>query len=63
MQENASIDWATHPKLDWEYVTAMLEEIGELLWSTIEPFTQNGELCFICCSPFEPKGAWILGTC
>jgi hypothetical protein len=42
MQENASIDWATHPKLDWEYVTAMLEEIGELLWSTIEPFTQNG---------------------
>jgi hypothetical protein len=62
MQENESIDWATHPEFDWEYVT-VLEKIGELLWLALEPFTQNGELCFICCSPFGLKGAWILGIC
>jgi hypothetical protein len=34
----------------------------ELLWPTPQPFMQNGELCIICYSPFEPEGAWILGT-
>jgi hypothetical protein len=41
----------------------MLEKIRELLWPTLQPFTQIGELCLICCSPFRPKSAWILGTC
>ncbi len=31
----------------------------EILW----PTPQNGESCLICCSPFGPKGTWILGTC
>jgi hypothetical protein len=63
MAKNACIDWVTHPKLDWEYVIIMLEKVGELLWPTPQPFTQNGELCLICYSPFGPKGAWILNTC
>ncbi len=28
MVENVSIDWVKHPKLDWEYVTVMLEKKG-----------------------------------
>jgi hypothetical protein len=32
------------------------------LVATFQPFTQNGELCYICCSPFGLEGAWILGT-
>jgi hypothetical protein len=34
MQENSSIDWATHLELNWEYFTTMFEKIGELLWPT-----------------------------
>ncbi len=60
---NANIDWAMHPKLNWEYFTTMSEKTREFLWPTPQPFMQNGELCLICCSPFGPKGAWILGTC
>ncbi len=26
MQENASIDWVTHPKVNWEYVTILLKK-------------------------------------
>jgi hypothetical protein len=62
MAKNVSIDWVKHPKLDWEYVTVMSKKIGELLWPTLQPFTQTKELCLICCSPFGPKGAWILST-
>jgi hypothetical protein len=57
MVENVSIDWVTHFKLDWEYVMTMSEKIGEILWPTLQHFTQNGELCFIRCSPFRPEGA------
>jgi len=60
---NANIDWAMHPKLNWEYFTTMSKKTREFLWPTPQPFMQNGELCLICCSPFGPKGAWILGTC
>jgi hypothetical protein len=31
MVENVSIDWVTHPKLDWEYVIAMSEKTREFL--------------------------------
>jgi hypothetical protein len=48
MTENANIDWAMHLKLNWECHYHV---------------QKNGELCLICYSPFEPKGAWILGTC
>jgi hypothetical protein len=57
MGKNASIDWAMHPELNWEYFTAMLEKTREFLWPTPQPFMQNGELCFICCSPFGLEGA------
>jgi hypothetical protein len=63
MPRNIIINWVMHLELDWEYVTAMLEKTWELLWPTPQPFMQNGVLCFICCSPFRPKGAWMLGTC
>jgi hypothetical protein len=67
MVENANIDWVTHPKVNWEYVTIMSKKIEEFLWPTPQPFMQNGELCFICYSPFGPKGAcgfWALAnTC
>jgi hypothetical protein len=42
-----------HAKFDWEYVIATLKKGGEVMWPTPQPFTQNGEMCFICCSPFE----------
>jgi hypothetical protein len=63
MMNNASINWVMHPEFNWEYVMVMSKKIGELLWPTPQPFTQNGELCLICCSPFGLEGAWILGTC
>jgi hypothetical protein len=63
MVENASIDWVTHPKLDWEYVIVMSKKTKELLWPTLQPFTQDGDLCLICSSSFGLEGAWILGTC
>jgi hypothetical protein len=63
MVEDVSINWVTHLQFDWEYVITMLEKIGELLWPTPQHFMQNGDLCFICYSPFGPEGAWILGTC
>ncbi len=56
MYEIGNINCATHFELDWEYITTMVEKIRELLWPTLQPFMQNGELCFICCSPFGPKG-------
>jgi hypothetical protein len=31
MQKNASIDWVTHPKVDYEYVTILLEKTREIL--------------------------------
>jgi hypothetical protein len=31
MVENVSIDWVTHPKLDWEYVITMSKNKWELL--------------------------------
>jgi hypothetical protein len=63
MAKNVSIDSVTHPKPDWEYVMTMSKKTRELLWPTLQPFTQTRELCFICCSPFGPKGAWIWSTC
>jgi hypothetical protein len=34
MVKNASIDWATHLELNWEYVTILSEKTKELLWCT-----------------------------
>jgi hypothetical protein len=62
MYEIGNINCATHFELDWEYITTMVEKIRELLWPIVQPFMQNGELCFICCSPFGPKGTWLLST-
>jgi hypothetical protein len=55
-QENVSIGWVTHPKFDWEYVIVVLEKTWEQLVATFQPFTQNGKLCLICCSPFGLEG-------
>jgi hypothetical protein len=63
MVKNASIEWAMHLELNWQFVTMMSKKPWELLWPTPQPFTQNEELCLICYSPFGPKGAWILGIC
>ncbi len=62
MPKDANIDLRTYLELDWEYVTAMSKKKGELLWPKLQFFMQNGELCFLCCFPFELEGAWILST-
>jgi hypothetical protein len=62
MTKNENINWVMHPSSIGN-VIVMSKKIGELLWPTPQPFTQNVELCIICCSPFGPKGAWTLGTC
>ncbi len=66
MEENANIDWVMHPKLDWEYVTTLLEKIGELLWPTHQPFMQMENYVLFVAAHLDQKedGFWAFtNTC
>jgi hypothetical protein len=41
MLENVSVNWATHPKLNWEYVIIVSKKTRKILWPTPQPFPKK----------------------
>jgi len=63
MAKNANIDWATHPKLDWEYVIAMSKtKGGTCVAHTLTLYARWGTMPYLLL-PNWTKKKRILGTC